>query len=545
MRRRRRRLDARCSRLPLDGAGAELRLRLVNGWVWINDVDTGAAWVTSPQQRLDRVEDWGNILSRLDDDDSRRQHRRGGRRGHHRGQPGRPERRDRAVRRDRRGRPEQAADRPRRRGPDPRRPPDRRRRAAQRHRPQRRRARRDGRRADGRRRRRADRPGRPQRAGLAGRRATPAPVTFGYTITDGRDASASASVAVEVAPSDGSANRPPEAHNDIASTRRGRPTTFDVLGNDVDPDGDALVLDSIALKDPRSAGRPARARPVGSGRVHARPEHDVGAHRADVHGQRRLRRHRRGHGDRRRCASRTPTTSPTPATTPASPSSASRSASTSWPTTPTPTTTRCSSPSSRRSCARPTARSARSTSSLTPDGELFFNPDAAGTYVFNYSAHRRRGDRRRPDPHRGRRAGREPAADADPRRRRDPRRRLPPRLRAWTTTAIPTATSSGSSATTSTDGSGLTVKEVDGVGYLVTVAAGAPARPTFRYRISDGRSDPVSRRRRRRRHRRRRRRPAARRPRRRHRGARRRQGRACRCWRTTTTPRAAPSRSST
>ena len=54
--------------VPLDGAGAELRLRLVNGWVWINDIDTGAAWVTSPQQRVDRVEDWGNILSQLNDD---------------------------------------------------------------------------------------------------------------------------------------------------------------------------------------------------------------------------------------------------------------------------------------------------------------------------------------------------------------------------------------------------------------------------------------------------------------------------------------------
>ena len=45
-------------------------MRLVNGWVWINDVDTGAAWVTSPQQRLDRIEDWGSILSRLDADDA-------------------------------------------------------------------------------------------------------------------------------------------------------------------------------------------------------------------------------------------------------------------------------------------------------------------------------------------------------------------------------------------------------------------------------------------------------------------------------------------
>ena len=60
----------RRSRSCWSGAGAELRLRLVNGWVWINDVDSGAAWVTSPQQRLDRVEDWGNILSELNDDDS-------------------------------------------------------------------------------------------------------------------------------------------------------------------------------------------------------------------------------------------------------------------------------------------------------------------------------------------------------------------------------------------------------------------------------------------------------------------------------------------
>ena len=141
--------------IALDGAGSELRLRLVNGWVWINDVDSGAAWVTSPQQRLDRVEDWGNILSDLDDDIRREQHRRRRRRGHHRGQPGRPERRDRAVRRDRRGRPEPPADRPRRRDPDPRRPADRRRRAGQRHRSQRRRPDRHGGRTD--RRRRGDR----------------------------------------------------------------------------------------------------------------------------------------------------------------------------------------------------------------------------------------------------------------------------------------------------------------------------------------------------------------------------------------------------
>ena len=106
-------------------------------------------------------------------------------------------------------------------------------------------------------------------------------------------------------------------------------------------------------------------------------------------------------------------------------------------------------------------------------------------------------------------------------------------------------TSSGSPATTSSRTTASRVKEVEGVGYLVTVAPGAAARPTFRYRISDGRSDPVSavvvvavtddvavdqp--------------PVARAD--VDRGARRRQGPTSRCWTTTTTPRAASSRSST
>ena len=33
-----------------------------------------------------------------------------------------------------------------------------------------------------------------------------------------------------------------------------------------------------------------------------------------------------------------------------------------------------------------------------------------------------------------------------------------------------------------TEADGLTVQEVEGVGFLVSVAAGAPARPTFRTR---------------------------------------------------------------
>ena len=259
---------------PLDGAGSELRLRLVNGWVWINDVDTGAAWVTSPQQRLDRVEDWGNILSDLDDESDDDNTDEDGGEVLTEVNPDDPERRDRAVRRDRRGGPEPAADRPRRRGADPGRPADRRRRAAQRHRPQRRRPRRHRGRAGRRRRGRSTSPRTaaacrcPRRPGYAG------PVTFGYTITDGRDASASATVTVDVRPSDGErqpaargAQRhrldPPRPADDVRRARqRRRPRRRRPRAR----------VDRPRPTPTAGAGR-ARARPVRPGRVHARPEH--------------------------------------------------------------------------------------------------------------------------------------------------------------------------------------------------------------------------------------------------------------------------------
>ena len=315
-------------------------------------------------------------------------------------------------------------------------------------------------------------------------------VTFGYTITDGRDASASANVTVEVRPSDGSANRPPEAHNDIASTRRGRPTTFDVLANDTDPDGDALVLDSIALEGPGQRRRPARARPVGPGRVHPRPEHDVGAHRADVHGQRRLRRHRRGHRDRRPCACEDANNEPDArndagVTVVGKPIRLDVLANDTDPdndplfVAQQPTLVR---PTDRTiGCARPVA-DARRRAVLQPRRRRHVRLQLLGD--------RRRGDRRRPDPHRGRRAHREPAADGDPRRRRDRRRRLAPRPRARQRRRS-RRRRHRTRRRRRRRGNGLTVKEVEGVGYLVTVAPGAPARPTFRYQISDGRSDPV------------------------------------------------------
>ncbi|MEP7111812.1 MAG: hypothetical protein ABI862_00975, partial [Ilumatobacteraceae bacterium] len=50
--------------VTLDGStGASLRLRLVNGWIWVNDLDSGALWVTSTTGAVDRIDDWGSDLS--------------------------------------------------------------------------------------------------------------------------------------------------------------------------------------------------------------------------------------------------------------------------------------------------------------------------------------------------------------------------------------------------------------------------------------------------------------------------------------------------
>ena len=260
---------AEVQNVPLDGAGSELRLRLVNGWVWVNDVDTGAAWVTSPQQRLDRVEDWGSILSdQSDDADDENTEEDGGEVLTE-------------INPDDPNAEIVQSDEIDTEGPN--RPPIAR---------------------DDETQTRVDRPidvdvlandtdpngdvllvqSIEHTGGDAvltinpdGRGVQVAPaagysglVSFDYTITDGRDGTATAAVRVEVTPSDGTTNRPPEAHNDIASTRRGRPTTFDVIANDVDPDGDALGARVDRPDRRRDDRRRARPRPVRPGRLHAR-----------------------------------------------------------------------------------------------------------------------------------------------------------------------------------------------------------------------------------------------------------------------------------
>ena len=75
-------------------------------------------------------------------------------------------------------------------------------------------------------------------------------VNFAYTITDGRGASASANVRVEVVSNDAS-NRPPVAQTDIAEVRGGASAAFNVLNNDTDPDGDTFVLDDVQVPSGR------------------------------------------------------------------------------------------------------------------------------------------------------------------------------------------------------------------------------------------------------------------------------------------------------
>jgi len=42
--------------------GSNLRLRLVNGWVWINDLATGSMWLVEDSLELSRIDDWGAVL---------------------------------------------------------------------------------------------------------------------------------------------------------------------------------------------------------------------------------------------------------------------------------------------------------------------------------------------------------------------------------------------------------------------------------------------------------------------------------------------------
>ncbi len=48
----------------VDAGATSLRLRLVNGWVWVNDLSTGISAVVGPEGEIERLDDWGAVLGR-------------------------------------------------------------------------------------------------------------------------------------------------------------------------------------------------------------------------------------------------------------------------------------------------------------------------------------------------------------------------------------------------------------------------------------------------------------------------------------------------
>ena len=236
---------------PLSGQGRDLRLRLVNGWIWVNEATTGTVWSIRPDGELDRVDDWGIAVGNrtinakeasVESEDFLDENTEY------------VEEPDNAnaeiVSADRQtdedgineppiAHPDRAATRPDRpvsidviaNDEDP-----------------------DGdvllvTHVDG-----AD-PGQGRAEPTADRSAvqfTPSAgftgsVEFVYGIDDGRGGSAVSEVLVDVIPLD--QNEPPVAATDVAATRAGSPVRINVLTNDTDPEGDPLVLlDVIAPK---------------------------------------------------------------------------------------------------------------------------------------------------------------------------------------------------------------------------------------------------------------------------------------------------------
>ena len=230
---------------PLTGADpSALRLRLVNGWVWINDLTSGTLWIAGTDSELERIDDWGSTLgSEGDEPDENPGNQEDGETEEN---PDVGEIRDPEIDEDGVNEPPVARD--------------------------------DAART------RADQPvvvdllandedpdgdalmiatidGVPAEVAVAvtpdqrSVQVVPPPgftgnIGFSYTVSDGRGASASANVDVEVVSNDAS-NRPPIAETDIAEVRGGASAAFNVLNNDSDPDGDTFVLSDVQVPSGR------------------------------------------------------------------------------------------------------------------------------------------------------------------------------------------------------------------------------------------------------------------------------------------------------
>lgn len=76
--------------------------------------------------------------------------------------------------------------------------------------------------------------------------------TFDYRVSDGRGGAATATVTVTIVPDD--VQRPPEPVRDSGTVRAGRSVSMNVLTNDSDPDGDPLTLLDVQPKNGEEVG---------------------------------------------------------------------------------------------------------------------------------------------------------------------------------------------------------------------------------------------------------------------------------------------------
>ena len=237
---------SRLAASDLETTGKRLQLRLVNGWIWVNDTTNGAVWVTSPADDVSRIDDWSQLrlegegaseetegaeVEQVEDSDAEEVDEADG------------ERDQDDVNQPPVAEPDEAAARQGRPVVVPVLAND------------------------------SDPDGdvilvesvEPVRASIGVVTATRdglqvqftpqagfvGTVDFLYTISDGRGGTATATVTVAVNPDDDSLNRPPEAGTDLARTSGTSPVSLNVLDNDSDPDGDSILLAEAVVEEGR------------------------------------------------------------------------------------------------------------------------------------------------------------------------------------------------------------------------------------------------------------------------------------------------------
>ncbi len=474
---------------PLTGAGSSLRLRLVNGWVWINDLDSGGAWLTNAETDLARIDDWGAALAEDTRDESDATSDSAGGIEELKVAPDSSDAELLAAdERDEDGENE---------------PPIAR---------------------DDEVHTRTDRPvvvavlrndedvdgdvllvDRVESVGDAagaqvwvtnGRDAiqvTPAAgfngtIRFAYQVSDGRGGSAEAIATVVVSAGTQQTNRPPMPVTDVATVRAGQSVSLNVLANDTDPDGDALVLQHVSAESGTVVHDP-------SGQMVFTPDLAVDDpndglsteltyvvaddYGATAEGRVRVRvrlAEANGAPDARNDAGVT---------------SAGRTVQLrvlANDTDPDNDALIVARQPVLVSAASDPGAGAVLDLHVTADGDLTFVPEAAGVYVFEYLI----SDGQATDAAQIRIDVSDAATNLPPTPARDditiPRgaTRL---VRVLDNDGDPNGDVVSIVEWSTTDG--LSVEEVPGVGFRVTVLADAPDRASFRYAISDGIGEPV------------------------------------------------------